>query len=110
MIDTHAPITPSGLSAESGLRPTGVRDIVNAMVDNGHVRRRPNPDDRRSHFVELTSEGKAFVSEAGKALLEIERELDDELGVPIEEMRPELQSLRRAARGTLARLSDDGRL
>jgi DNA-binding MarR family transcriptional regulator len=103
MIDTHAPITPSGLSAESGLRPTAVRDIVNAMVENGHVQRRPNPADRRSHFLELTPEGKSFVTEAGKALLEIERELDDELGAPVEDLRPELQALRRAARATLAR-------
>ena len=106
MIDTHAPITPSGLSAESGLRTTGVRDIVNAMVENGHVQRRPNPSDRRSHFLELTPEGKAFVREAGQAMLEIERELDGELGAPVEELRPALRSLRRAARSTLARLGE----
>jgi len=103
MIDTHAPITPSGLSAESGLRTTGVRDVVNAMVANDHVQRRPNPSDRRSHFLELTPEGKAFVREAGKAMLEIERELDEELGAPVEELRPALRALRRAARRTLAR-------
>jgi DNA-binding MarR family transcriptional regulator len=104
MIDVHAPITPSALSAESGLRPTGIRDIVNAMVDNGHVQRRPNPSDRRSHFLELTPEGKTFVRQAGKSLLEIERLLDKELGTPVEELRADLRALRRAARAILARL------
>jgi DNA-binding MarR family transcriptional regulator len=104
MIDTHAPITPSELSAESGLRQTGVRDVVNAMVANGHVTRSPNPADRRSHFLELTPEGKAFVKEAGKAMLEVERELDAELGRPAEELRHDLRALRRAARTVNSRL------
>ena len=106
MIDIHAPITPSALSAESGLRPTGIRDIVNAMVENGHVQRRPNAADRRSHFLELTPAGKTFVREAGKSLLAIERRLDKELGAPVEEMRADLRGLRRAARAILARLPE----
>src|SRR5215208_4000325 len=97
MIDTHSPITPSGLSAESGLRPTAVRDIVNAMVENGHVQRTPNPADRRSHFLALTPDGKAFVRRAGRAMLDVEDELAVELGRPVENLRDDLRALRRAA-------------
>jgi DNA-binding MarR family transcriptional regulator len=103
VIDLHAPITPTALAAETGLRLTTLRDIVNGMVENGHVQRVENPDDRRSHFLELTREGHAFIAQGGKALTEVERELEAELGRPLEQLRTPIRDLRRAAREALAK-------
>jgi DNA-binding MarR family transcriptional regulator len=103
LIASHAPITPTALAAESGARPTTIRDMVNQMVERGHVRRFENADDRRSHFLELTPDGAQFVADASRALHAVEGELAQELGRPLEELREPLQQLRRAARALYVR-------
>jgi DNA-binding MarR family transcriptional regulator len=101
LIDLHEPVTPTELAAESGVRPTTLRDMVSEMVERGHVRRVENPDDRRSHFLEVTPEGSRFVRDASAAVRSVERSLAAELGVPVEELREPLARLRRAARAAL---------
>ena len=101
LIELHAPITPTDLAVESGVRPTTMRDLVNEMVAAGHVRRTENPDDRRSHFLELTTEGAEFSRSASRAVANVERELTRRLGGPVEELRQPLQRLRHAARAAL---------
>ena len=102
LIELHQPITPSDLALESGVRPTTMRDFVNEMVAAGHVRRVANPDDRRSHFLELTPEGEAFSRSASRAVENVQRELEVRLGGPIEDLREPLRRLRHAARAALS--------
>ena len=47
-------ITPTELYRTMGYQPSTCRDMVRAMIGNGHVRRVENPEDRRSHYLELT--------------------------------------------------------
>jgi DNA-binding MarR family transcriptional regulator len=58
-IDALGPLSPSALSAESGMPPTTLRDNIRRLVARGDVRRVPNPEDGRSYLVELTAKGKA---------------------------------------------------
>ena len=102
LIDLHQPVTPTELGAESGVRPTTLRDMVNEMVERGHVHRLENPDDGRSHFIEVTPEGRRFIAQASAAMRAVERRLEEELGEPLEGLRSPLTSLRRAARTLLA--------
>ena len=102
LIGLHQPITPRDLALESGVRPTTIRDFVNEMIHAGHVRRLANPDDRRSHFLELTPEGEEFARAASAAVDNVERELERHLGSPIEELRTPLRQLRHAARTSLS--------
>jgi DNA-binding MarR family transcriptional regulator len=102
LIHLHEPVTPTDLATESGARPTTVRDFVNQMVAAGHVRRVENPEDRRSHFLETTEEGIAFLREASAAVAHVEAELSRRLGRPVEELRAPLRQLRRAARDALS--------
>jgi DNA-binding MarR family transcriptional regulator len=104
LIGLHQPVTPTDLALESGVRPTTMRDFVNEMVAAGHVRRVANPADRRSHFLELTPAGEEFARSASQAVVNVERELEQRLGAPVEELREPLRRLRHAAR---AALSDD---
>ena len=104
LIGLHQPITPRDLALESGVRPTTMRDLVNEMIAAGHVRRVANPDDRRSHFLELTPEGERFASSASHALVNVERKLEHRLSGPVEDLRDPLRRLRQAARSAL---SDD---
>jgi DNA-binding MarR family transcriptional regulator len=102
LIDLHEPVTPTELGRESGLRPTTVRDMVNEMVERRHVRRAENPADRRSHFLEVTDEGRRFIAEASVAMRAVERALDRQLAAPLESLREPLADLRRVARRRLA--------
>jgi DNA-binding MarR family transcriptional regulator len=101
LIELHEPVTPTELGLESGVRPTTLRDMVNEMVERGHVRRHDNPDDRRSHFLAVTSQGKRFIAQASAAMDAVEERLARKLGEPMEALRPGLASVRRAARGLL---------
>jgi DNA-binding MarR family transcriptional regulator len=60
----HGPLTPSELADREGVkRPTATR-IITALCEQGLVARVDNPDDRRSHRVNVTAEGRALVDEA----------------------------------------------
>ena len=103
LIDLHQPLTPTELAYESGLAPTTVRDMVNEMIGRGHVRRKENKEDGRSHFLEVTAAGRRFILRAGKAVRAAEQRIEHELGVGLEELRQPLSQLRRAAREALAK-------
>jgi DNA-binding MarR family transcriptional regulator len=99
LIGLREPVTPTELAQESGVHPTTLRDMVNEMVDRGHVRRLENPDDRRSHFLEVTPEGRRFVKDASAAMRAVEQALAQELGEEsLERLREPIQLLARAAR------------
>ena len=102
LIDLHQPVTPTELAYETGVAPTTLRDMVNEMVERGHVRRTENKEDGRSHFLEVTAAGHRFIASAGKAIRAAERRIERELGMDLEELRQPLAQLRRAAREALA--------
>ena len=102
LIELHQPVTPTELAYETGLAPTTLRDMVNEMVDRGHVRRVENKEDGRSHFLEVTAAGRRFIARAEKAVRAAERRIERDLGRKLEELRPPLSQLRRAAREALA--------
>ena len=101
LIELHEPVTPTELTRESGVRPTTLRDMVNEMIDRGHIRRIENPDDRRSHFLEVTPAGRQFVKDGFAAMRAVERVLGEEMGESLEQLREAIASLRRAARELL---------
>ena len=68
-------ITPTELWRTMGYQPSTCRDMVRGMIANGHVRRIENPEDGRSHFLELTREGERFVDDAWVAVRTVERKL-----------------------------------
>ncbi len=102
LIALHQPVTPTDLALESGVRPTTMRDMVGEMVEAGHVRRVANPADRRSHFLELTTEGEQFLRSASRAVENVQRALERHLDAPLDELREPLRRLRRAARSALS--------
>ena len=84
LIGIHGPITPSGLEAETGIPKTTLRG-------------------RRSHFLEITPEGEAFLEEMEPIIQAAESAIEQELGVPIEDYREPLERLRKANRALLSR-------
>jgi DNA-binding MarR family transcriptional regulator len=101
LIRRTGPATPTALGARIGLRPTTLRDLVGLMVDRGHVRRVDHPTDGRSHLLELTPEGEAFLQAALPALDRVEDRLESQPGGELEGLRPALVRLREAAERAL---------
>ena len=108
----HAqPVTPTEISAASGVPPTTLRDNIQRLVDRGLIRRTPNPEDGRSYLVELTDKGELLARAADPALLAAYQVLERRLQRPRVEYERTLEELREALAATLGELdrpSDGG--
>jgi DNA-binding MarR family transcriptional regulator len=94
LIDIYGPITPGDLEQETAIPKTTLRGRLQGLYRRGLLHRLPNPDDRRSHFVEVTPEGKRFLREMEPIVKATESVIEAELGTPLEDYRVQLQRLR----------------
>jgi DNA-binding MarR family transcriptional regulator len=81
-LDREGPASVSDLAAAERMRPQSMAQTVRDLEEAGLVSRRPDPDDGRRAFVELTDEGRTLltVTRASREtwLAEaLNRELDD---------------------------------
>ena len=83
------------IATELGITSGGTSKLVDRIEAKGYCRRLPNPADRRSSLLELTSAGKNLLAEAGAVF---DEELQRWLGAALPE-----RTLRQFA-ATLARL------
>jgi DNA-binding MarR family transcriptional regulator len=91
------PITPTRLAAQVGLPPTTLYDYADRLVARGHVARRPNPRDGRSHLLEVTPEGRMVVRKGGAAVRRVVESFVGHLAdVTLEELESATATLRRA--------------
>ncbi len=51
-------MTPSEVSDETGRSPNAISPLLRALHDEGLIKRSPNSNDRRSHFLALTAAGR----------------------------------------------------
>ena len=102
-IRDHAPVTPSRLSAASGMPMTTLRDNTQRLVDRGLVRRVKNSDDGRSYLLVLTAAGKRTIQAADPALLRAYLALERRLGRPLEDYQQTLDEVIEALAGALNR-------
>lgn len=56
-LQCHGPRIMSDLSEELHVTPRNVTQLVDALEEQGWVRRRPKPKDRRATVIELTDQG-----------------------------------------------------
>jgi DNA-binding MarR family transcriptional regulator len=94
LIDIYGPITPGDLEHETAIPKTTLRGRLQGLYRRGLLQRLPNPEDRRSHFVEVTPEGKQFLREMEPIVKATERVIEAELGMPLEDYRVRLHRLR----------------
>ena len=101
LVDIYGPITPGDLEQETAIPKTTLRGRLHGLYRRGFIQRIPNPDDRRSHFIEVTHEGKQFLREMQPIVRATERVIEDELGSSLEDYRVKLARLRTAERRLL---------
>lgn len=94
LVDIYGPITPGDLEHETAIPKTTLRGRLQGLYRRGFLQRLPNPEDRRSHFVEVTPEGKQFLREMEPIVKATERVIEAELGMPLEDYRVRLHRLR----------------
>ena len=100
-IRDHQPTSPSAIAAASGIPVTTLRDKIERLVAEGVARRVPNPDDRRSYLVTLTTKGEILLRAADPALLQAYLALERHLDRPLEEYQRDLDGLAAALRAAL---------
>jgi DNA-binding MarR family transcriptional regulator len=101
LVDLYGPITPGDLEQETAIPKTTLRGRLQSLYSRGLLRRKPNPEDRRSHFVEVTPEGRKFLREMDPIVQATERVIEAELGRSLEDYRVDLERLRVAERRLL---------
>lgn len=82
-IRDREPVSPSEISALSGVPMTTLRDNVQRLVDRKLVRRTKNPADGRSYLLRLTPRGRSLTESASEALLETYAALERHLPRPL---------------------------
>jgi DNA-binding MarR family transcriptional regulator len=101
LIELYGPITPGDLEDETAIPKTTLRGRLQGLYQRGFVRRVPNPEDRRSHFVEVTPKGQRFLEQMQPILRRTEQVIENELGTSLEDYRGPLERLRLAERRLL---------
>jgi DNA-binding MarR family transcriptional regulator len=71
----HDSISQFGLGAATRMDKVTVSRAAIALVDRGLVRRAPNPDDKRSHLLSLTAQGRSLYDQVAPKALALEDEL-----------------------------------
>ena len=96
-LQCHGRQIMSGLSEELGVTPRNVTALVDALEQEGLVRRRPHPTDRRATYIELTPEGRHACAHTYTGHMEKAAELFAELSEPDQRELLRIMSELRAA-------------
>ncbi|MFI6829975.1 MarR family winged helix-turn-helix transcriptional regulator [Kribbella sp. NPDC050241] len=87
-------ITPTELARWMAAPPTTVSSYVKRFEARGHVKREPNPTDRRSYRIKLTPAGRRAHSAAAKLFVPLRTRVEHGLGGREEQVRDALLTLR----------------
>ena len=98
VIGAFGPLTPSEIAERTGAPLTTVSDRVRRMVDDRDVERVPNPEDGRSHLLQLTKRGDAKWRRGWPALQKTIREISENLERPVDDVHDVLEDLIAALR------------
>ena len=90
------PVTPGALVEETGMPATTIRDYVREVVDQGHARKKANPEDGRSYLLELTPEGRRLIDAGRPALRRALARIEPHLPRAAEDYVPTVVEVRRA--------------
>lgn len=99
ILSTATPISPGSVAASLGVPKANVTEIIERLVEQGLVKREPNPQDRRSHNLMLTPKGKAEVEQLREwSTRRIEKVLERIPGDKLESLSASLEDMLDAAR------------
>jgi DNA-binding MarR family transcriptional regulator len=106
-IRAFQPITPTRLAALLGMPATTLSSHLSRLEARRQIKRRPNPDDKRSKLIEVTKLGDKNVQAAFPALRGSVARINEHLDYSIEDLDLALDRLEDALRAALSR-PDEG--
>jgi DNA-binding MarR family transcriptional regulator len=62
------------LASRANMRRASMAELVDQLEDAGYLERRPDPDDRRAKRIALTRKGRRVMTEALRAVRDLERD------------------------------------
>ncbi|MFA9566220.1 MAG: MarR family winged helix-turn-helix transcriptional regulator, partial [Acidimicrobiales bacterium] len=86
-------MTPTELAHWMAAPPTTVSSYVKRFEQRGHVRRVPNPDDRRSYRLQLTASGRRVHRSAGTLFQPVLDEVAERVGTGLTDTHRRLHGL-----------------
>jgi DNA-binding MarR family transcriptional regulator len=101
MVRLLEPVTPTGLENEIGLAGTTLRDRIRELTKAGLLERIPNPEDRRSYFLQTTPAAGDVVRTAMATSRRLARLLEKQGAGPLESLSAALDDVRVAANGLI---------
>jgi len=101
-VGTLQPVTRTRLAQAMGLRRTTLRDLVARLIERGHVREEPNPNDRRSTLLTLTPAGQEIFDFGLPVVRRVLAQIDGELDGRLDEHEEAVRRVRVALQGLSA--------
>ena len=105
VLDSGVGMTPTELAHWMAAPPTTVSSYIKRFEQRGHVRRIPNPDDRRSYRLLLTASGRRVHRTAGTLFQPVLEEVADRVGTGLTDTHRRLRELH----GVVAAVNGDDR-
>lgn len=97
LVGAEGPWTPTGLAARLEMPLSTVLFRLRRLERRGHAERVPNPDDRRSYLIRLTTAGERLLAEARPAFRDYAEAVEGRLGEKrVAALRAALEELRQA--------------
>src|SRR5438477_6194643 len=97
LVGAEGPWTPTGLAKRLEMPLSTMLFRLGRLERRGHAERTPNPDDRRSYLIRLTTEGERLLGEARPAFRDYAEAVEGRLGSKrVEALRAGLEELRQA--------------
>ncbi len=98
-VGTLQPVTRTRLTQAMGIRRTTLRDLVARLIERGHVREEPNPEDGRSTLLTLTPEGQEIFDRGLPVFQRVLAQIDEALAGSLNEHEEVVRRVRVALQG-----------
>jgi DNA-binding MarR family transcriptional regulator len=93
-VGTLQPVTRTRLTEAMGVRRTTLRDLVARLIERGHVREEPNPDDGRSTLLTLTPAGQEIFDQGLPVFQRVLAQIDGALEGQLQEHEEAVRRVR----------------
>ena len=94
VIGVLQPVTRTTLVRATGMQRTTLRDAIRPLIERGHVRETPHPEDGRAGLLTLTPKGQAIFDRGLPIFKRVIAAIDEALGGRLDELEEAVWTVR----------------